>query len=241
MQSPPLGVGDFVLPLALAVALAAAWVLGRRAFAVSLVLWTLAVAGLAGRRFPSRDHPFATFTGAWDRLHEGVDRFAAVVLPFDPIAEPGLHALVIAAACVWLAALALVWARGRTTASNDRARGVAVRHRVQRVPAPTARAVPRAPRRPRRGHAGRRPASRCGTVVALGAPLVLVALIAGGVPGLARAALLDWRTWGGAGAGSGAAATDVRYAWDQSYDGLHYTGEPVVVLRMHSRDRRTGA
>jgi len=68
LQSPPLDVGDFVLPLALAVALAAASVLGRRAFAVSLVLWTLAVAGLAGRRFPSRDHPFATFTGAWDRL-----------------------------------------------------------------------------------------------------------------------------------------------------------------------------
>ncbi len=152
-----------MLPLALAVALAAAWVLGRRAFAVSLVLWTLAVAGLVGRRFPSRDHPFATFTGAWDRLHEGVERFAAVVLPFDPIAEPGLHALVIAAACVWLAALALVWL-------------VAARPLPTIVLAvlPFAIVSSEFPL-PRPGlrvallvglvvaHAGRRPASRCGT------------------------------------------------------------------------------
>ena len=30
------------------------------------------------------------------------------------------------------------------------------------------------------------------------------------------------------------AASDVRFAWDQTYDGLHYTGEPVVVLRVRS-------
>ncbi len=234
LQSPPLDVGDFVLPLALAVALAAAWMLGCRAFAVSLVLWTVAVAGLVGDRLPSRDHPFATFTGAWDALHEGVLRFAAVVLPFDPVAEPGLHGLVLAAACAWLAALALVWlvaARPLPTIVLAVLPFAIVSSEFP-LPRPGLRVALLVALVVATLAVGRR--AGAGPVVALGTPLVLAALIAGGVPGLARAALLDWRTWGSAGAQNGGAATDVRFAWDQSYDGLHYTGEPVVVLHVHS-------
>ena len=234
LQSPALGVGDFVLPLVLAVALAAAWTLGRRAFAVSLVLWTVAVAGLVADRLPSRDHPLATFTGAWDELHEGVVRFAAVVLPFDPVAEPGLHGLVLAAACTWLAALALVWlvaARPLPTIVLAVLPFAIVSSEFP-LPRPGLRVALLVALVVATLAVGRR--AGAGPVVALGTPLVLAALIAGGVPGLARAALLDWRTWGSAGAQNSAAAADVRFAWDQSYDGLHYTGEPVVVLHVHS-------
>jgi protein-glutamine gamma-glutamyltransferase len=80
--------------------------------------------------------------------------------------------------------------------------------------------------------AGRRAGSR--PIAAVAAPLVVIALIGAGLPGLARASFLDWHAWGSGGSDASRAATDVQYAWDQAYDGLHYTGEPVVVLRVRS-------
>jgi transglutaminase-like putative cysteine protease len=233
LQSPSLGVGDLTLQLILACALAAATALERRVFALSLAVWVVAVAGIVGHRFPSRNHPLATFTAAWDLLDEGASRFASVVLPVDPVAEPGVHGLVLAATCVWLAGLALIWlvaARPLPTIVLA-ALPVAIVSSEFALPRPGLRVALLVGFMVATLAVGRR--AEAGPVVALGAPLVLAALVAGGVPGLARAALFDWRAWGTAGA-SNAVATDVRYAWDQSYDGLHYKGEPVVVLHVRS-------
>jgi transglutaminase-like putative cysteine protease len=196
--------------------------------------WALCVVALVGRGVPSRDDPLATFTKAWDVVHVGGSRFASVVLPFDPVAEPGLHGLLLAAAAVWFAALALVWlvaARPLPTVLL----GVlpfAVSSTEFPLPHPAVRLALLVGLLALALAAGRR--ARASSIVVVVAPLVLVALVAGSVPGLARASILDWRTWGTSGTSSDRAATDVRFAWDQSYDGLHYTGEPTVVLHVHS-------
>jgi transglutaminase-like putative cysteine protease len=233
LQSPSVAARDLVLPVVLAVVVAAAALHGRRALALAGVLWVVAVLVLAGRTAPSRADPLAPFSSAFDQLREGVDHFAQVVLPFDPVAEPGIHRLVLAGAAVWLLALALVWlvAARPLPAIVLGALPVALVSTEFPLPRPGLRmallvalvvwtlAVER--------RVGPRP------VIAFGAPLVLLALVAASLPGLARASFLDWHAWGGGANGSGP-ASDVEYAWDQSYDGLRYTGEPVVVLRVRS-------
>jgi transglutaminase-like putative cysteine protease len=233
LQSPAIAARDLVLPVVLAVVVAAAALYGRRVLAAAGVLWIVAVAALARRTAPSRADPLAPFSTAFDQLREGVDRFAKVVLPFDPVAETGLHRLVLAGAALWLLALALVWlvAARPLPAIVLGALPVALVSTEFPLPRPGLRiallvalvvwtlGVER--------RVGPRP------IIAFGAPLVLLALVAASLPGLARASLLDWHAWGRGANGSGA-ATDVEYAWDQSYDGLHYTGEPVVVLRVRS-------
>ena len=109
LQSPAIGFQELLLPLLLALLVAAAALYDRRALAAASVLWVIAAAALAGRTAPSRADPLAPFSPALDQLRDGIDRFAGVVLPFDPVAEPGLHRLVLTGAAVWLLALALVW------------------------------------------------------------------------------------------------------------------------------------
>ena len=94
--------------LALAVAVAAAR--GRRVFALAALLWLIATAALVSRRValaraPARARSATRSTSCT----RAVGRFATVVLPFDPVAEPGLHALLLAGFSIWLLALALVW------------------------------------------------------------------------------------------------------------------------------------
>ncbi|MDX6566217.1 MAG: hypothetical protein QOE10_1879, partial [Gaiellales bacterium] len=109
LQSPALRVGDLVLPLVLAIAVAAAARRRLHVLMAAALAWLVAVAAIAGRTAPSRAHPLATFSSALDRLREGGGRFSTIVLPFDPSAEPGAHALVVVAAAFWLVALALSW------------------------------------------------------------------------------------------------------------------------------------
>jgi protein-glutamine gamma-glutamyltransferase len=233
LQSPALGVGDLVLPLVLAIAVAAAARRRLRVLMAAALAWLVAVAAIAGRTAPSRAHPLATFSSALDRLREGGGRFSTIVLPFDPSAEQGAHVLVVVAAAFWLVALALSWlvAARPLPAIVLGTLPVALVSTEFPLPHPGLRvallvALVVVTLAVGRG-AGPRP------VIAFGAPLVLVALLGVGLPGLARASFLDWHAWG-RGADAGSAATDVQYAWDQSYAGLHYSGEPVIVLRVRS-------
>jgi transglutaminase-like putative cysteine protease len=234
LQSPALAVGDLVLPVVLAIAVAAAASRGRRVLTAAGLAWVVVAAAIAGRAAPSRAHPFATFSSAFDRLHEGGDRFSTIVLPFDPVAEKGLHGLIVVAAALWLLALALCWlvAARPLPAIVLGTLPVALVSTEFPLPHPGLRvallvALVVVTLAVGRG-VGLRP------VIAFGAPLVLVALLGVGLPGLARASFLDWHAWGRGATDAGSAATDVQYAWDQSYDGLHYSGEPVVVLRVRS-------
>jgi transglutaminase-like putative cysteine protease len=235
LQSPSLGVGDLVLPIAFALALALAAARSRRAFALGALLWVVGVAVVVGDRAPSRAQPFAPFTAAVDRLHEGGARFASVFLPFDPTAEPAVHGLLVAVSALWLAALALVWLVWRRPLPTVvvGALPVAIASTEFPLPHPGLRVALLAGLALVALSSGRQAGAPA--IAALAAPLVLVALVAGSVPGVARAGLVDWRAWGGSSGGTGSsAAADVRYAWDQSYDGLHYAGDPTVVLHVRS-------
>jgi hypothetical protein len=235
LQSP--GLARLPLALALVLALALAWsaTRSRRVLAAGGALWIVGLAALVGRAWPSRAHPIAPFSTAVERIRDGGGRFSSVLLPIDPAVEPGVHALLVAFATAWLAALALVWLVGR--------RGLAT---VVLGVLPLAIASSEFPL-PGSGlrvalfvalalaalAAGRRVPARA--VLLAGAPLVVVALAAGGLPGVAHGSLVDWRSWGsGGGEDDATVATDVRYAWDQSYSGLHFTGDPTVVLRIRS-------
>jgi transglutaminase-like putative cysteine protease len=234
LQVPGLAAGDLIVPLVLAAVVAATIRRGGRVRAAGCLLWLGATAALVGRAWPSRAHPLATFGQAYSRVREGGGRFAAVTLPFDPVAEPGLHALLVGAFALWLLALALVWLMAArplpaivlgvlpvALASTEfpLARpGLRVALLVALLVCTLAAGRPVGPR----------------SIAALALPLALIGLIGAGLPGLARASFLDWRAWGRAAADSNSAAGDVRFAWDQTYDGLHFTGEPVVVLRVRS-------
>ena len=198
------------------------------------MLWLISVAALAGRAWPSRAHPLAPFSQAFDRVHAGVGHFATVVLPFDPVAEPGLHSLLLVGFAIWILALALTWlvaARPLPTVVLG-VLPVALVSSEFPLARPGLRIALLVALVVWTLGAGRRAGSR--PIAAFAAPLVVIALVGAGVPGLARASFLDWHAWGSGGSDSSRAATDVRYAWDQAYDGLHYTGEPVVVLRVRS-------
>ncbi|MEO9175796.1 MAG: hypothetical protein ABI317_09830, partial [Gaiellales bacterium] len=235
LQSPSLGLGDLVLPIALALALAFAAARSPRAFAIGAVLWVVGVAAVVGDAAPSRAEPFAPFTVAFDRLREGGARFASVFLPFDPTAEPGVHGLLVGVSALWLAALALVWLVWRRPLPTVvlGVLPVAISSSEFPLPDPGLRVALFVGLALVALSSGRRVGTLA--IVALAAPLVLIALVAGSVPGVARAGLVDWRSWGGSGGGaSSSGAADVRYAWDQSYDGLHYSGDPTVVLHIRS-------
>jgi transglutaminase-like putative cysteine protease len=234
LQTPGLAAGDLLVPLALAAAVAAAARLGRRLLAASAVLWLVAIAAFVGRAGPSRAQPLATFGQAVDRLRQGGARFAAVTLPFDPVAEPGLHALVVGAFALWLLVLALVWvvAARPLPAIVLGALPVALASTEFPLPRPGLRVALLVAVIIWTLAAGR--SARLRSTFAFVVPLALIALVGAGLPGLARASFLDWRAWGRAGVAGGSAASDVRFAWDQTYEGLHYTGEPVVVLRVRS-------
>ncbi len=83
---------------------------------------------------PRATHPLAIVSDAVDLVHEGVARFAVVVLPFDPIAEPGLHAVLLAGISLWLLALALVWLVAAWPLADRRPRRAARRADLERVP-----------------------------------------------------------------------------------------------------------
>jgi transglutaminase-like putative cysteine protease len=235
LQSPALATHDLVLLTLLAAGLAALPARSRRAAVAGALLWLAGVAAIVGHRAPSRAQPLAPFSTAVEHVSDGAGRFASVLLPVDPVAEPAVHALLLAVVAVWLAALALTWlvaCRPLPTAVLG-VLPVAIASSEFPLPHPALRVVLLVALVLLVLAGGRR-AGAAG-VLAFALPVVLVAAIAGSVPGIARAGLVDWRSWGGSsGADGDAVATDVRYAWDQSYDGLHYQGDPLVVLRIRS-------
>ena len=151
-------------------------------------------AGLALARPPAR----AVRAAARSRCTRAAGASRRCVLPFDPVAEPGLHALLLAGVAVWLLALALVWlvaarplpdgrarraAASRSSRPSSRCRGPGLRVALLvALVVLDARRSGAAPARARRSRS--RP------------PLVLIALVGAELPGLARASFLDWHAWG---------------------------------------------
>ncbi|HEY1480953.1 MAG TPA: transglutaminaseTgpA domain-containing protein, partial [Gaiellales bacterium] len=224
-----------VLLALLAAGLAAIVARSRRTAVLGAVPWLAGVAAIVGHRAPSRAHPLAPFSTAVENVSDGVGRFASVLLPVDPLAEPAVHALLLAVVAVWLVALALTWlvARRPLPTAVLGVLPVAIASSEFPLPDPALRVVLLVALVLLVLAIGRR--AGAAPLLAFALPVVLVAAIAGSVPGIARAGLVDWRAWGGSGgADRDAVATDVRYAWDQSYDGLHYQGDPLVVLRIRS-------
>jgi transglutaminase-like putative cysteine protease len=234
LQSPRPDLGEIVVPLVLALAVALAATRGLRPLLGALIAWVLAVGWWVGGAGPSATHPLAIVVDAFDRVQEGVSRFAVVVLPFDPIAEPGLHAVLLSGIALWLLALTLIWlvAARPLPAIVLGALPVALTSSEFPVSRPGLRVALLVALVVCTLGAGRRNGAR--PLAAVAVPLALIALLGAGLPGLARASFLDWHAWGRGGGDAGSAAADVQYAWDQTYEGLRYTGEPVVVLRVRS-------
>ena len=145
-----------------------------------------------------------------------------------------MHALLLASAVAWLAALALVWLVGRQALATVVV-GVlplAIASSEFPLPRPGLRvalflALTLAALADRTARRGARRGARAGAARAGGARGRRGARPR---PRRARRLALVGRLE----QSDAAAATDVRYAWDQSYSGLHYTGDPTVVLRIRS-------
>ena len=196
LQSPSLAPRDVLVPALLALAVAVAR--GRRPPSVRARARRVARRHRGGRgpgmalgRTPAR-----SVRTDLHRLHEGGGRFATVVLPFDPVAEPGLHALLLAGTAVWLLALALVWlvaARPLPTAVVG-VLPLALVSTEFPLPRPGLRVALLVGLVVWTLGSGRRGGAR--PLAAMAAPLVLIALVGAELPGLARASFLDWHAWG---------------------------------------------
>lgn len=167
---------------------------------------------------------------------EGLRNAPAVQAPFDPVAFPALHGLVVVAAfaLALVAALGAAWGRPWVLAG-----AVAAGVGFPAVLLEDAHALPLGllalgsvlwaslalgATDVRRGIAG----------AVLGAGLVAVTAgvaLAGLSPGAGR---VDWRGWDPfAGAGSG----NIRFLWDASYSGIDFPLRPTVMLRIRAPAR----
>ncbi len=223
--------------LALAPALLAALSsqqLAPRRFAV-LVLPAIVVAvGAATGHWPFRPHLLGDtgyFRLVGGDLHDGLERWVRTLLPYDPAKAPQLHAVVLLAIFACFAALAaslLVW-RSPYPAIVVGFIPFLVVSTVYVLPQPTLRAaiflalmlailgVLSQRRRP--------------TIqLAAGATVVLVAVLAATLPGVAKSAMLDWKQWGK----PEKTGTSVGFIWNHTYAGLKRPKKPVTLLRVTS-------
>jgi transglutaminase-like putative cysteine protease len=221
--------------LALAPALVAAvgaQQLAPRRFAVLIVPATITAIGAATGHWPFRPHLLGDtgyFRLVGGDLHDGLDRWVRTLLPYDPSNAPELHAVVALAIFACFAALAaalLVW-RSPYPAIVVGFIPFLVVSTVYILPQPTLRAaiflalmlailgVLSQRRRP--------------TIqLAAGATVVLVAVLAATLPGVAKSAMLDWKQWGK----PEKTGTSVGFIWNHTYAGLKRPKKPVTLLRV---------
>jgi transglutaminase-like putative cysteine protease len=211
----------------LAAAAAVATASGQRAHLVAVP-----VAGVAALAVAYRTWPNDALGDAWEGLRDA----PAVQAPFDPVAFPTLHGLVVVAAFALALLAGLGAAFGRPWAlAGAVAAGVgfpavlledahALRLGLLALGSVLWGSLALGAADVRRGVAG----------AALGAGLVAVTAgvaLAGLSPGAGR---VDWRGWDPfASAGSG----DVRFLWDASYSGIDFPLRPTVMLRVRAPAR----
>ncbi len=188
--------------------------------------------GAATGHWPFRPHLLGDtgyFRLVGGDLHDGLDRWVRTLLPYDPVKAAQLHAVVVLAIFACFAALAaalLVW-RSPYPAIVVGFIPFLVVSTVYVLPRPTLRAaiflalmlavlgVLSQRRRP--------------TIqLAAGATVVLVAMLAATLPGVAKSAMLDWKQWGK----PEKTGTSVGFIWNHSYAGLKRPKRPVTLLRV---------
>ena len=208
--------------------------LAPRRFLILLLPATVTAIGAATGHWPFRPHLLGDtgyFRLVGGEIHDGLDRWVRTLLPYDPVKAPELHA-VVALACflcfVALAAALLVW-RAPFPAIVVSFIPFLVVSTVYSLPRPTLRAAiflalmlailgVLSPRR--------RPSIQ----LAGGAAVVLIALLAATLPGVAKSAMLDWKTWGK----PQKEGESVGFIWNHTYAGLKRPRKPVTLLRITS-------
>ena len=188
--------------------------------------------GVATGHWPFRPHLLGDagyFRLVGGDLQDGLDRWVRTLLPYDPVKATQLHAVVVLTIFGCFAALAaalLVW-RAPYPAIVVGFIPFLVVSTVYVLPRPTLRAaiflglmlailgVLSQRRRP--------------TVqLAAGATVVLVAVLAATLPGVAKSAMLDWKQWGK----PVKTGQSVGFIWNHTYAGLKRPKKPVTLLRV---------
>ena len=208
--------------------------LAPKRFLILIIPATITAIGAATGHWPFRPHLLGDsgyFKLVGGEIHDGLDRWVRTLLPYDPVRAPELHAVVALACFLCFAALAaslLVW-RAPFPAIVVSFIPFLVVSTVFQLPRPTLRAAiflalmlailgvlsPR--RRPSIQFAG-------------GAAVVLIAVLAAALPGVAKSAMLDWKNWGK----PQKEGQSVGFIWDHTYAGLHRQRKPVTLLRITS-------
>jgi hypothetical protein len=182
-------------------------------------------------------HPGGGLTAPKDVVATGLGDFYGVVLPFDPNRHPEMHALVLVAIFVFVAATALLIAARRPVAAG----GVIVagagwpatllgEEGAVAIGALTLGAALSVPL-----------LLRVRSVRALGIGAVVVGLVVAGAASassastFARKAALNWRSWDFHGVP--ARALGVRFVWDANYDGISFPRTKTVVLEISGPQR----
>ena len=157
--------------------------------------------GAATGHWPFRPHLLGDtgyFRLVGGDLHDGLDRWVRTLLPYDPAKAPELHAVVVLAIFACFSALAaalLVW-RSPYPAIVVGFIPFLVVSTVYVLPRPTLRAAIFLGADARRSSACSRSGRRPTIQLAAGATVVLVAVLAATLPGVAKSAMLDWKQWG---------------------------------------------
>ncbi len=236
VQDPPIEGWRLLLVAAVALLPSLALVRAGRWPALAALTFTVVAGGsLAAARWPA-GNPLTEPGAAFSTLHRGLRGWLDVTLPYHPGTEPQVRVLVLAVWLVLTLLLAfLLVARPRPLAASIVAfvpfaivavvydlSHPAVRAAVFLGLALTALGLETADGRPR-AHARQ--------ATGLGAAVVIVALLAAALPGVARGNLLSWRDWRFV---SGSTRVGVSYVWNQSYTGLSWPPTHTEVLKIHA-------
>jgi protein-glutamine gamma-glutamyltransferase len=199
----------------------------RRLRAVAAVLALLLVGVIAFDLGPGWSLPGRLLA----RFGDGFLEFYDVQIPFNPVAHPRMHGVLLVAVfafTLWVAlaasarrpglvALALVvgvgWP-GTLLPGHDLLRGGLLLVAILLATALL-----------RQG-----PVRGLGVAAAAGAVIVIGALFASSSPALAKRAFLDWQHWDLY--TKPARPVDVSYVWDSSYRALNFKGKPTTVFRV---------
>jgi transglutaminase-like putative cysteine protease len=233
----PTVAGDVVAAVALALAPAVVpWVWARwlaSAAAAAAVVW-LAFGTRSWELLPGRDE--RVLTPLAESIRKGVGDFYRVLLPFDPVATPEMHGLVLLAVFGFVLAVSLLVAARRPVAAAavtvvgtgwpaTLLGGDAVQLGALALGAALSIPLVMRVRTARALLAG-----------AVAAGLVVVgAAWASSATTIARESALDWESWDLY--GSPHEASGVQFAWNSNYDGIEFPRKETVVLTIEGPKR----
>ena len=238
-----------VLGLLGAVITASSWLrLEHGTLTWSLLLWSIGVgilpALLPSRRLRLAAVPVAALLGlqhavgtaapreAWHRIVDDIYLYYDVPLPFGAAGQPGMHGIVVLATLGFTLAISLAVAERRAllaagllvagaawpatllTSSNTVERGVVILVAALALLAGLSR-----------GTSLRQGAIAAGLIAA-------AAVVASGVPAVAKGAFLAWETWEPSGKND--LPVSVSYVWDSNYGALEWPERKTTVLTIEA-------